>query len=238
MPPVTTTANANRTKGSKTTRLGPGPSLGIGLGLGLALLAAAGVPGCAGRQGAGDRALDPNAPELELTYDSGSPEGDARPQLPPPESEWLVRFDPALPSPGYRPVRLRLLVAQPGKLHLTLYAEGEGGRPGATLRTIDRDVSPELTSGGRDGKWLVVALGDVPAQTAPLFLGLSAPETGGARLWTVPNTPRGGDPDRPELAPVFRRDPEPATALQSTRLQVVPLARLVVSPQAARPTGQ
>lgn len=220
----------SRTKGNKTAAW-------RSLGLGLALLATAGVPGCAGRQSAGDRALDPNAPELELTYDSGVPEGDGRPPLPPPESEWLVRFDPALPAPGYRPVRLRLLVAQPGKLHLTLYAEGEGGRPGATLRTIDRDVSPELTSGGRDGKWLVVPLGDVPAQTAPLFVGLSAPETGGARLWTVPNTP-GGDPDRPDLAPVFRRDPEPATALQSTRLQVVPLARLVVSPQAARTTGQ
>lgn len=203
--------------------------------LGLLLLGLGMGPACAGRQKTGEGELDPGAPELELTLDDGQPVD--RPQLPPPDSEWLVRFDPGVPA--FRPVRLRLLVAQPGKLKLTLYPQGPGGRPGAPLRTVDKDVAATMTSGGHDGKWLVVGLTDVPAQRGPLFLGISSPESGAgaARLWVAANPDKSSDPDRPELAPVFRRDPEPSTALQSTRLPLVPLARLVISPTAPPATA-
>lgn len=174
--------------------------------------------GCTGAQREKDAGL---GPELELIYDDG--QAADRPLLPESGAEWLVKFDPGLAA--YRPLRLRLLVADPGELHLSLYAADENGRPGSTLKTIDKQVEPEATSSGQDGKWLLVSLSEVPTQLGPLFLGISAKKPGeaAARLWVSGKS----------STQVFQRDSEPATALQSTQRSFTPLVRLAVSP--ARP---
>ena len=163
----------------------------------------------------------PPSTELELAYDSGP--ASERPLLPPSSFEWLIRFDPGLPA--YQPHRLRLLVAQPGPVRIALYAADANGRPGQALRTLDRIYSPEQTSNGQDGKWLLEPLYDLPRQAGPLFVGLSVPSPGpsAARLWATPV-----DPAAP--ARVFARDAEPTTALQSTRLPSVPMLRLALIP--------
>lgn len=168
----------------------------------------------------------PPTTELELAYDSGP--ASERPLLPPAQFEWLIKFDPGLAA--YQPQRLRLLVAQPGALRLALYSADEHGRPGATLRTLDRVYAPEQTSNGHDGKWLLEPLFDLPKQTAPLFVGLSVPSPGpsAARLWATPSDGTGP-------AHVFARDVEPGTALQSTRLPLTPMLRLALVPVAAPP---
>ena len=168
----------------------------------------------------------PPSTELELAYDSGP--ASERPLLPPAGSEWLVKFDPGLPA--YQPHRLRLLVAQPGPVRIAVYSADTSGRPGEALRTLDRVYTPEQTSNGQDGKWLLEPLFDLPKQTAPLFIGLSVPSPGpgAARLWAT-----AADASGP--AHVFARDPEPATALQSTRLPITPMLRLALIPVAAPP---
>lgn len=162
--------------------------------------------------------------ELELSYDDGQPA--ERPILAAPDFEWLIKFEPNLPA--YTPRRLRLLVAQPGELRLILYRHDEAtGRPGARIGAIERTYDATFSSGGRDGKWLSEPITGVPVQTGPLWVGISVPRTdsSAARLWASKN----------ESAQVFQRDAEPATALQSGRLPVTPMVRLLVVPEAAPP---
>lgn len=186
---------------------------------GVVAAGALGAAGCAGlSSGATATTLQT---ELELAHDDGQPA--ERPVLGTPEFEWLLRFDPGLPS--YRPSRLRLMVAQPGKLRLALYRHDEAsGRPGQQLTTLERTYEFTQTSGGRDGKWILELLPSVPAQSGPIWIGLSVPQTeGGARLWA----------SRRETDHAFQRDAEPTTALQSSKLPVTPLVRLLIDPQPA-----
>ncbi len=181
--------------------------------------------GCASLQPAKE---PPPTTELELAYDVGP--ASARPLLPPAGFEWLIKFEPNLPA--YQPHRLRLLLAQPGTLRIALYTADAAGRPGETLRTLERIYSPEQTSNGQDGKWLLEPLFDLPRQTGALFVGLSVPSPGpsAARLWATPVEP--GAP-----AHAFARDAEPGTALQSSRLPAMPMLRLALVPAAAPPVA-
>lgn len=181
------------------------------------------VGGCAGVQPAKE---PPPTTELELAYDSGP--ATERPLLPPAHFEWLIKFEPGLPA--YQPHRLRLLVAQPGALRIALYTADGAGRPGEPLRTLDRTYTPEQTSNGQDGKWILEPLYDLPRQAGPLFVGVSVPNPGpsAARLWATPS-------DASAPAHVFTRDAEPATALQSTRLPNTPMLRLALVPAPAPP---
>lgn len=159
-------------------------------------------------------------PTLELAYDDG--QASQRPLLPAQREEWLVRFDPGFST--YRAHRLRLLVAQPGVLHLALYAADSAGRPGSLLHETDKTIAAELSSNGSDGKWALESLLDVKPLSGPLFVGVSVVSPGptAARLWVSSATSEQ----------VFQRDPEPGTAQQSTRLPFTPLLRLEVVPAA------
>jgi len=164
--------------------------------------------------------------ELELAYDDGQPT--ERPILAAADFEWLIKFEPNLPA--YSPRRLRLLLAQPGELRLVVYRHDEAtGRPGARLGAVERSYDATFTSGGRDGKWLSEPLPGIGVQSGPLWVGISVPrpDGGAARLWASKN----------ESPQVFQRDAEPTTALQSGRLPVTPLLRLLVVPEAPPPAA-
>ncbi len=190
------------------------------------VLCALELVGCAGAPKPKD---SPPGPELELAYDQGLPS--ERPLLPPPAFEWLIKFEPNLPA--YRPVRLRLLVAQPGPLRLALYAADANERPGPLLHTIERTYAKELTSNGQDGKWLLETLTALPVQTGPLFVGISTPTPGNdaGRLWAT------AEPAAESAPHLFQRDAEPSTALQSSRLLFAPLVRLAITPTAPPPAS-
>ncbi|MBP6608946.1 MAG: hypothetical protein KA258_05125 [Deltaproteobacteria bacterium] len=178
--------------------------------------------GCAASSRMADRSQLQS--ELELAFDDGQPA--ERPLLPNADGEWLVRFEPTLPA--YKPQRLRLLVAQPGKLRLTLYRHDDSGRPGAKLTQLERTYEVNHTSSGLDGKWILEPVGEVPILTGPLWLGISVPtsDPSAARLWA----------SRRESGQVFQRDSEPATALQSTKLPMTPMVRLLISAESLPPT--
>jgi hypothetical protein len=188
--------------------------------LGLFLLA--GGPACSGSQKSTKATVQET--ELELAYDDGQPS--ERPMLATADFEWLIKFEPNLP--GYAPRRLRLLLSQPGELRLSIYRHDEAtGRPGARLFTIERTYDAGFTSGGRDGKWLSEPIVGVPAQSGPLWVGVSVPraDNTAARLWA----------SKSESTQVYQRDAEPTTALQSGRLPVTPMLRLLVVPEAPPP---
>lgn len=180
------------------------------------LLGSLGLAGCAGTQKQKGAAA---VTELELTYDDGKPA--ERPMLATPELEWLVKFDPSLPA--YKPQRLRFLLAQPGTLRFALYRHDEAGRPGALLTTLEKTYDAGHSSSGRDGKWVSEPLPGMETLTGALWLGISvkAADSEAARLWASKN----------ESAQVYQRDSEPGTALQSGRLPVTPMLRLMVTPE-------
>ncbi len=174
--------------------------------------------GCASSQRSGDRSQLQS--ELELAFDDGQPA--ERPLLPGGDGEWLIRFEPTLPA--YKPQRLRLLIAQPGKIRMTLYRHDESGRPGTKITSLERTYEVNHTSSGLDGKWVLEPILDAPTQVGPLWVGVSVPTTDptAARLWA----------SRKESGQVFQRDGEPGTALQSTKLPMTPMVRLLVSAEA------
>ena len=178
--------------------------------------------GCAASQRATDRSQLQS--ELELAFDDGQPS--ERPLLPGADGEWLMRFEPTLPA--FKPQRIRLLIAQPGKLRLSLYRHDDNGRPGAKLTQLERTYEVNHTSSGLDGKWVLEPVLDVPVLTGPLWLGISVPasDPSAARLWT----------SRRESGQVFQRDAEPGTARQSTKLPMTPMVRLLVSAESLPPT--
>jgi hypothetical protein len=156
-------------------------------------------------------------PELEVALDQGR--ADQRPLTPGQPFEMLVRVEPKMAA--WRPLRMRFQLAQPGPIVFTLYAVDANGRPGAALKSIERNYGPALTGGADDGKWVVEDLSDVPVQRAPIFIGLYSPEkTADARLWATSN----------DSGQVFQRDPDPSVPLSSMKIPRTPRLRVAVAP--------
>lgn len=172
-------------------------------------LALAGCPG---------NSYTKNAPrELELAHDDGRPA--QRPLLPVTGYELLIKEEPNLTA--YRPLRLRFLVAQPGRLIFNLYENGATGKPGKLLYTLDRTYSAELTSNGSDGKWVVETLPTLPPQRGPVWVGVGVSDlTSEARVWAAGN----------ESGAVFQRDTQEQTAIMSTPIRFTPMVRLAIQP--------
>ncbi len=137
--------------------------------------------------GCGHAPLQPvSSTEIELAHDEARAGVRLdKPLVPPRAFEELVRFDPKLPS--WTPLRLRLRLAQPGAIVLTVYRDA-GGRPGQPVRAIDRRYGAELVGGATDGRWLVERLDGMAAERGPIWVGLYSPEKDGdVRLWATPN---------------------------------------------------
>lgn len=160
-----------------------------------------------------------NSPrELELAHDDGRPA--QRPVLPVSSYELLLKQEPNLPA--YRLLRLRFLVAQPGRLVLNVYDNGPTGKPGKLLHSIDRSYGAEVTSNGSDGKWVVETLPELPLQRGPLWVGLGVSDiTSEARVWASSN----------DSGAVFQRDTQEQTAIMSTPVHYTPMVRLAVQPE-------
>lgn len=161
-----------------------------------------------------------SGPEIELALDEGRVA--ERPLTPPQPFEMLMRFDPHLPA--WRAARLRLQLAQPGHIVITLYAVDGNGRPGAAFHTLDRVYGPELTSEGDMHKWIVEELVDVPLQRGAVFVGLHCPvRESDPRLWATSN----------DTGQVFQRDSDPSLTLDQMKIPRTPRLRLIVIPAQA-----
>jgi hypothetical protein len=157
----------------------------------------------------------PPAPTLELALDEGRPS--ERPLTPQRTFEMLMQFDPQLPA--YKPLGIRFLLAQPGRIVLTVYRMMPDGGPGLPLATIERDYGIEWCSGPGERRWIVERL-DLPVQKTPLYVGIFSPGAGDPRLWATSN----------ETRRVFQRDPDPSTPMSSTAIPRTPILRLDIAP--------
>lgn len=185
------------------------------LGLWRGVVCAVALGGCATTSWSGGATVR----EVEVAYDDGHPAD--RPILPSGGFELLMKDEPNIPS--YRPLRLRFLVGQPGRLVIHLYNTGKDGRPAKLLYTIAGDYGPQLTSSGSDGKWVIENLpGDVPLVHGPLWVGIGVPDPSSeARVWATRN----------DSGQVYQRDEEPQTALISSPVHYTPMVRVVLQPE-------
>lgn len=156
--------------------------------------------------------------EVEMAYDDGHPK--ERPILPSGGFELLIKNEPNIPS--YKLLRVRFLVAQPGRLVLHLYSTGKDGRPEKVLYTISGDYGAQLTSNGSDGKWVVEMLpADLPPVQGTLWVGIGVPDPSSeARIWASRN----------DSEHVYQRDEEPQTALISAPVHYTPMVRVSLQP--------
>ncbi len=156
--------------------------------------------------------------EVEMAYDDGHPA--ERPILPSGSYELLIKEEPHVPA--FRPVQLRFMLAQPGRLVFHLYDTGPDGRPGQLLHTIDHAYPPAMSGSNTDGKWVIENLPELPTLHGPLWVGvgLSDPSSE-ARVWFSLN----------DSGHVYQRDAEPQTAVISAPVHQTPMVRLIIAPQ-------
>jgi hypothetical protein len=158
--------------------------------------------------------MQPAGPLLEMQLDDGH--ATERPLTPNQTFEVLMRFEPGLPEWNLK--RLRFLLAQPGRVTFTLYAEGPDGRPGRTLASFAHDYDGALVSTGKDGRWIVEEL-ELPPGRGPLWIGYWS-SSGDARLWASSNA----------TGAVFQREADPSTPLASLKIPRTPMLRVEVAP--------
>jgi hypothetical protein len=160
--------------------------------------------------------VESGVPHIEIQLDDGKPV--ERPLMPSKTFELLVRFDPKLPA--YRARRVRFLLAQAGRIFVSVYSGTADDHPGELIYSIDRDYAPQYTSNGTDGKWVIEVL-DLPVQTKPIWIGFwSLGGSNDPRLWA----------SNSESGQAFQRDPDPDVPLYSLKLPRTPLVRLELEP--------
>lgn len=95
--------------------------------------------------------------------------------------ESMMRVE--LPDGKLRPQRLRLQVAAPGTIAVTVYENDLLETPGRPLFELSRELVQEDVSNGKDGRWALADLRDRPALTGVVWLGMRK-TAGEPALWT------------------------------------------------------
>ena len=156
-----------------------------------------------------------SAVEIVMAYDVGRP--DAPLALPTASHESIVKFE--LPAGEHKLLRVRAQAAAAGRLEYTLYADTPLDAPGEILHKVGRDVGPTDVSDGKDGRWIVDDLGELPARTGVLWLGVRR-VGGDATLWSCK-----GDSGR-----AFLRNTDPHNTMGLLPVQRTPVLHLEVAP--------
>jgi hypothetical protein len=168
--------------------------------------------GCAsaGQGGAGA------ALEYEIAYDDNRPSDAAA--LMSATFEQMVRFRP---TGSYRALRFHAMLAQPGRVRWTVYAESALEQPEEVLATWERDYPAELAGGPGDGKWLVEDLASrvSGSRRGPIWIGFRR-SSGDPRLWA----------SMIDSQNAFVRDSDPARFLKPMAIRRTPMIRLDYTP--------
>jgi hypothetical protein len=129
-------------------------------------LAAFLAPAC-GTAGAGTTASGASR-ELVLSYDDARATGTLA--FPSMTYESVVRF--SIPPGEHRPLRLRLQVGAEGRFTVTLYDTTVLETPGEALHAVSFDVAKDDVSDGKDGRWVVLELGDMKPLKGVVWIGV------------------------------------------------------------------
>jgi hypothetical protein len=97
--------------------------------------------------------------------------------------ESIVRFE--LPAGPHRPVQLRLLAQSAGTIAITFYDNAVLESPGEEIHVRLRELVAEDLSNGKDGRWVIENLQDLPALRRTIWIGIR--KVGGTpSIWTSP----------------------------------------------------
>lgn len=186
----------------------------FGSSFGLAALAA----GCTLFTACGPAAVATGARiprELVLAYDDNR--GSANLTFPTLTYESIVRFE--VPTGKHRALRLRMMAASAGTVAITFYENTLLECPGAEIQVITRELVKDDVSTGKDGRWVVEDLRDLPPLEGVVWMGLR--KTGGdPSLWTSAVV----------SGQVYLRDRDPSHGVSLLPVKRTPLVRLEVLP--------
>ena len=131
--------------------------------------------------------------------------------------ESIVRFE--LPDGKHRALRLGLMAASAGSVAIAFYENSVLETPGEEIRVINRDLAPDDVSNGKDGRWALEDLRDLPPLQGVLWVGIR--KVGGdPSLWTSAVV----------SGQVYLRDRNPGSALGLLPVKRTPMVRLEVLP--------
>ena len=131
--------------------------------------------------------------------------------------ESIVRFE--LPTGKHRLLRLRLQAQSAGTVAITIYDNSVLECPGEPIHVITREFVASDLSNGKDSRWIVEDLQDLPPLTGTLWIGVR--KMGGEpSLWT--STVVSGQS--------YLRDRDPSRALGLLPVKRTPMLRLEVLP--------
>jgi hypothetical protein len=153
--------------------------------------------------------------ELVLAYDDNH--GTASLKFPNLTYESIIRFEP--PEGKHRALRLRLMAEAAGTIAIAFYENSVLECPGEEIRVITREVGKDDVSNGKDGRWVVEDLRDLPPLKGVVWVGLRK---------------MGGDPSIWTSAvvsgQVYLRDRKPGSVLGLLPVKRTPIVRLEILP--------
>lgn len=149
--------------------------------------------------------------ELVLAHDDNrGTAGFAFPNL---TYESILRFE--LPEGKHRALRLRLLAEAAGTIAITFYANSLFESPGEEIREIKRQLVKDDLSNGKDGRWVVEDLRELPPLTGVVWVGVRK-LAGAPSLWTTAIV----------SGQVYLRDRDPTHGVGLLPVKRTPLVRL------------
>jgi hypothetical protein len=153
--------------------------------------------------------------ELVVAYDDAHATGAVA--FPTNTYESVVRFQ--LPDGEHQPLRLRFQAESPGSVEINIYGSTLLETPGDAIRTLQRELSKEDLSDGRDGRWVVEDLVDVKPLKGIVWVGVH--RVGGTPSIWASSVVSGQ---------AFVRNNDPANPMGLLPTKRTPMIRLEVAP--------
>lgn len=150
-----------------------------------------------------------------IAFDDGKPEGTiAFPDL---HYESIVRFE--LPPGPHKLRRLWLAAGGEGSIRWAVYETTPLDSPGDAIREGTRDIGTGDASNGRDARWLLIDLSDLPPQEGVVWVGVK--KVGGQPgVWA----------SRGDRGAYFVRSTDPKAPLDLLPVKRNPLLRVELDP--------
>lgn len=153
----------------------------------------------------------------ELVFAHDDNRGSASLKFPNLTYESIVRFQ--LPEGKHRALRLRMMAESAGSVAVTFYANSVLECPGEEIQVITREFVKEDLSDGKDGRWVVEDLRDLPPLDGVVWVGLR--KLGGdPAVWTSAVV----------SGQVYLRDRDPSHGLGLLPVKRTPMVRLEIMP--------
>ncbi|MBC8131908.1 MAG: hypothetical protein H7X95_02930 [Deltaproteobacteria bacterium] len=131
--------------------------------------------------------------------------------------ESIVRFE--LPVGKHRALRLRMMAGAAGSIAITFYENSLFEAPGEEIQVITRALLNEDLSDGKDGRWVVEDLRDLPPLEGVVWVGVRK-LAGDPSLWTSGVV----------SGQVYLRDRDPTHSLGLLPVKRTPMLRLEALP--------